>query len=1106
MECPKCHTTVDDNQKICPKCKKVLLLECPNCHTLGESSICSKCGYTILVKCSKCSKITPFEKEKCAKCKFPLATSLAYQECETDEFASLAIEFGSLKRIRRLLKSQDLYVKFLYKIKNLLQAQLKGLECKIINYNDVYEINFNKELSLATSSNKALRLALKIINAFVDTNAKIIEEFSLPLNLCITVYKKTAENLQKPMDFETNVKLLNIKKDDKKFLKGLQIKLDQFVRDEVNKDFKTDSLYAIEENGKSIMFYEVVLNNYVLPPSSETDEILQVKPKEIAKTNTENIEDKDLYSFKVFDINAKCKFERTTAVKFWELLPNINFDKGGKILSLRSESDLQISIKELENYFIKQELNVLRVCCTEEMNYTPWGLFKSIFREKYNLPLAPDINALSDIDAQTIKFHKPLFDLYFNKPIKAMSPEDARFTYMEAWSKFFKILTNTVILIEGFEHLDDTSIQTLELYFDKFLNIKANFIFITPNELSLHSKLKGLLRTECYTEFTLKRSTLESCLSTIKADATNFIQSFCYEKLSNSFNGAFLYFQNALSYLKETGIVIEFENKLIVKSKKTAVLPKDLLGLYKSRIKQLGKNMDLSFILAYSTILGPSIDFKTLEKLDIKDVEKNAKTLQEMGLASVNSSRIFINNYNTLAAVMKSSLKKEIEQFLAKSIITKLGKFIDDTTMIVSMGILETFKEEYLVLWKNSQLALNTGDFDAYLKNCLGFLSLVEHVGGNISQETIEENKKEVFNNILMTLYAYSPAKIYFIENALLIDAINENDNDKIVKLSNLMLQGALITSNYTDAQGLLHNILSRMQNPTLMVNGAVNTKFLLLALVNIEILYNIGDFKQCIDVANEILSVLSVSVIEKVKPASFSTNLFVSHIMETLRLVGFAKIFTLDNDLETFFEAVNNALGVDLPEKDCIYAVRDFLAGKVYTTPDIESCSAFAKVIYLILQETERLNDNYKQFAQNIYQAKLLALDIHQREIELFCDLLIAFAYSRISAKEKAKSIYDDVSSYANTSALFNVLAVSKYYTALLALEEQDYEKATLIVNDMLAIIRKNENQAQIMYAIFENLYISIIEAQGITSIDLEAEELKLKELKEPLKRLLTN
>ena len=67
MECPKCHSKIDDNSTVCPKCRKVILLECPNCHSLGETSICEACGYTILVKCSKCSTINHVEKEECTK-------------------------------------------------------------------------------------------------------------------------------------------------------------------------------------------------------------------------------------------------------------------------------------------------------------------------------------------------------------------------------------------------------------------------------------------------------------------------------------------------------------------------------------------------------------------------------------------------------------------------------------------------------------------------------------------------------------------------------------------------------------------------------------------------------------------------------------------------------------------------------------------------------------------------------------------------------------------------------------------------------------------------------------------------------------------------------
>ena len=105
MICPKCHANIDDNATVCSNCHKVLQLECPNCHSLGEASVCEKCGYTILVKCSKCGKTVPTSKKNC-KCGFPVSSSLANQECESDEFASILIKFGSLKAIKKSLKTK----------------------------------------------------------------------------------------------------------------------------------------------------------------------------------------------------------------------------------------------------------------------------------------------------------------------------------------------------------------------------------------------------------------------------------------------------------------------------------------------------------------------------------------------------------------------------------------------------------------------------------------------------------------------------------------------------------------------------------------------------------------------------------------------------------------------------------------------------------------------------------------------------------------------------------------------------------------------------------------------------------------------------------------
>lgn len=1080
MECPKCHKNIADNATVCPHCHKVLTLECPNCHSLSDSPVCEKCGYIILTKCSKCGKIISTTKEKC-KCGFPIKTSIAYQECETDEFACIIIRFSALKSIRRVLGSQELFTKFYYRLRNLLTAQLKTVEGKIITYNDTFVVNFNKELSFPTSANKAIRFALKLVNAFADLNLKVIKELGTPLKLNLTITKKSSEELLEETSIDNNVKLLNIK-EHAQYLKGMQIILDQYIWDNVNKEYKTDSLYTVEKNGSTVMFYEVLLENYVLPPSSETQEApIVTTQKEIKKQ--EVAESEDIYAFKVFDINAKCSFKKIPTNKLIESLDE------SKIISIRAEKNLEISTADIIEHLKNKKLKILHATCTEEMNYKPWGVLEQLFKDYYGLSFCKTLIP-QNFD---VKRFNAIKDLLFAKPRKAATPEDARFAYMEDFGDFLASLKNTVILIEGFEFMDDTSIQTLEIYFDNFKKLNTNFIFVTNSEISLHSKFKKLLRTSDYTEFVLQKATIGELLSDIKEEASDFIQSFYFEKIKEQFNGSTLYFKKALQYLTDKGILIKFENRLLIKNKNSIILPNTLDALNKARLKNLSKNIDASMVLAYSVYLGARLDFQTLEKLGIKEVTKVAKTLEKAGFIHILNNVIYINNYNLIKPVIQSSLKKQIEEFLCKNILANIGKDIDDTLTLLIMGKLGFFKEEYLLLWRNSQFAMNTGDYDAYLKNCLGFLSLIEHIENNISEEDIENNKKEVFQNILMSLYNYSPAKIYSIENVLLMDAIKNEDNEKIVKLSNLMLQGALISSNYTEALPLLHNIFSRMQNPTLIVDGSVNTKFLLLSLVNIEILFNIGDFAQCVEVAKDLLGIIKPEIIEKIKPAGFSIKLFVEHLFETFRLASFAKLLLMDEDLEEFLEAIKTAFGEELPDKNVLIAVRDYLAGKNFGTTDVEEATPFAKVIYLILQEFSEHSSDYKTFAQNIYQAKLLTADIHQLQLELFCDLLIANSYANIGITKKAESIYNDVLDRAEKSAIFNIILLAKYFIARLLIATTRQEEALLIINDTLALLQKNNNQAKIFYVLFEKLFIDTVREYDISSINLESEEQKL-------------
>ena len=88
---------------------------------------------------------------------------------------------------------------------------------------------------------------------------------------------------------------------------------------------------------------------------------------------------------------------------------------------------------------------------------------------------------------------------------------------------------------------------------------------------------------------------------------------------------------------------------------------------------------------------------------------------------------------------------------------------------------------------------------------------------------------------------------------------------------------------------------------------------------------------------------------------------------------------------------------------------------------------------------------------------------------------------------------------------AMFNILVITKFLYACLN-QTSNREETLLFVNDGLALLRKYSNQAQILFALLQNLYINLAQEQELPMVDIETEQLKLKNLKETLKILFTD
>lgn len=1089
MKCSKCNADITEDMLVCPNCKKVLKLVCPKCDTINTSNICKKCGFSIISKCHKCGKINQTIKEKCSKCGFGTYTSVAINSSNIDEFACLTIEFPNISDIKSALGSTKLMGKFRANLDNLIlnYTGSAGVKREIIE--NVYIIRFNKDSSFKESAKNAIKAAIEIQNLITELNSKLLKLNGITLQSNIAILKR--DIYSKPEHYKSgfDIKLIYNNKSDFKLINSLQVITDSAIYEQVCDDYDLSSLSTSFVKNEMIMFFELKLKKYIKMPETKQEE---ENVPDLSKLNIfdepaaaiDNSE--ELYEIDAMDFNElKCSF---TKVKSIEVIPKISQEfstNRKKIISVRGNKEFLPETGDLiipleQNHLFK---NIYRITCHDETKFKPYGFFYQLISQMNNYSQSP------------VNFEKNNFDIFkemdpsgFIKDLINLTerqfphPEDVRYSLFDIFFEIFRSISKSLIYIENFDKIDDTSYEVLQLFFRQFESMDVSYLITTSKDVQVHKESHFLLANPSYIELFVKPSLIKEILEKDIKKYENILDNYYIKKIAQNSKGSVLYFNNGIEYLSEKNILTLRDGKLNIEKFENILIPATLDELINKRLQNLQKDASLYKILGMLILIGPFIDIPAA-KLFGAD-EKVLNILFDKKYIYLYNNAVYIRNYNLLKENFLTATPQEIKQQIAGELLGKI--FITSVKHPVQAElykILNQEKQEFLVWEQLSKVNASIGDFSAYLNCSIKFLKLLDNYVNEGSQKTIEDYKMEVYENIANLLYKYKPNEIHNIAQVILENLEKSTDNKRVIDLCNKMLQGCLIDGNYSHAMGLLHKILSKFSGASINPSDKnFNASFFLISLVKIEIMFSVGNFKECIDAGEEILNVITPENINQLKPTHLSIKQFEDVIIEAMAFAAISKIILLQTNLEQFNAKLKENIG-RLPKVfELFFLLEKVIKGEQVEIPKEytqEDNKFFTLTINILKAFSENLDD-YRKFADNIYQAKISAKMNKLSQIELMCDLLIGYAYFQLNQNKKAASIYYNVLETSTKNGLKMVTCLDWYFISMLKFKQEDLEVAFGIANNAIVQLEKESNTGNFLFFLFMILLSKILMAKN--------------------------
>ncbi len=676
MECPKCGAEISKSAMVCPNCKKVLKIVCPVCKTVNEKNTCRKCGEILVTKCAKCGKINLLKNPKCIKCGYSNEISAVLGESNTDSFAVVRIDFPNSDVVKAKLGSNQLYQKFKTNFDSLIASYVHSLNVRrqIVN-GDVYIIRFNKDYTLSASANSAIQATIELLNMITKLNVKLLKKKGVALKCNFTIMQRDAD--KNPYDIDSRFHANMVYQSSSKEMKALdsfQVITDESFYDYYKDHYKMESLNSALVDGVMKRFYEMDLKEFVnigdflrnevqkeneanedieIPNFVQTALIDQEKITQDALKDENELTDDEIYDIEMINFEEiNCSFIKTESINVLDCAVQVLQQVPKGVLALKASPMYQpytlkllSAVDELGIYD-----NIIPVTCNDDMKYSPFSFFRELISAVFEYTVSQklfdtnDFTMFSSVDNSGLV--KDLIKLT-QRPMQNM--EDTRENYCNVFLSMLQAIPNTLIYIENFEKIDDSSLFVLEQLFDHIEELNISYLVSYDKDYSLHGgNLHYLLSRPYYTEVTLAPTPFEVIVGGDVNFYKNIMTDFYFQRIAKYACGSTLFLDFAIQYLIESRVYEYTEDSIIMVNPKTIIIPSGLDKLIKRRINLLKDDAPTIKFLTMIVLLGTRIDEHTINSLGFKNWEKIAENLAGMGYIYSYNNCIYFSNYNLL--------------------------------------------------------------------------------------------------------------------------------------------------------------------------------------------------------------------------------------------------------------------------------------------------------------------------------------------------------------------------------------------------------------------------------------------------------------------------